>query len=437
MDGMTSLSMIEEDGDSCLRALSQSCNDSSDLRRRLQDVVDGDLAQDRRRQVEDLTSKVLSLELERDRARDELKFTEKQYHNLVEDAKVQLKQVRSEHARMEAELESLMQKLLESTERSVSLESEAQRLKDLRASTEKGIDSMQSELQGMQKKIHNANAKRMRALEESGVSSQTAQVLRDSLEAAKQQLADSEQQRARLREKYLNAGKQFEQVMGTSESEKQEVFEDLQQELTLNRKRCEKYKQRLQEAEKELRVVEANVESQREVLDDKDADIAQLQQALYHERTLQQEREAQHLEYQQRQLREQSYEMQAFSEMISLSSHQKLLEDQASRYREKMHKLELKLKQDKQECLMLSPYRPSNSHVDSLARYAPAQNYELSLCVSPAQPVYNISLHEETFRPGLREEGIRQFRAKALKLESEYKQVKQTHRRAEAAASKA
>merc|ERR1719420_2332185 len=99
---------------------------------------------------------------------------------------------------------------------------------------------MQSELQGMQKKIHSANAKRMRALEESGVSSQTAQVLRDSLEAAKQQLADSEQQRARLREKYLNAGKQFEQVMGTSESEKQEVFEDLQQELTLNRKRCEK-----------------------------------------------------------------------------------------------------------------------------------------------------------------------------------------------------
>lgn len=414
-----------------MRALSRASISNTDLlQRRMQEIVDDELVHERARQINDLNAKVLDLEADRARAADELETTQKQYHFLVEDARVQLEQVQAEHARMQREGTRLSQLLSEvqrnhsidkdcqeqeMAEQAANMEAEVRRLLELRNSSESRVEATHSEIQEFRQMVEILYTKRARAQEESGSVSNSVQVLCESLHHAKQHLEETEQQRAVLRDRYLNVGQRFEEAVGISEKESQVMLSDLQDELKRSNKRLDKYKERCAKAEIELKSVEATFNSHKMSLEDKGADITRLQQALESERVLHSRRETQYMQCQQQQLHDQSFEIQHLSEMIAVGTHQKLLEDQAKHYRERLRELERRLRS---EALPGSPAW-SREQPERRQRHVPGTRAAAPTKASRVDGLQQAEVREE-----------------ARHMESEVRQLKQAQRRVEAAAAR-
>mmetsp|Transcript_160974 Transcript_160974/g.283702 ORF Transcript_160974/g.283702 Transcript_160974/m.283702 type:complete len:1127 (+) Transcript_160974:31-3411(+) len=415
-----------------LRALSRgSASQSDNLQRRMQEIVDDELMHERARQINDLNSKVLDLEADRAQAADELETTQRQYQFLVEDARAQLEQVQAEQARMQSESTRLGQ-LLDEAKRNHSvtrehqeqemaaqtgkMEAEVRRLLELRSSTESRVEATHSEIQEFRQMLEILYTKRARAQEESGSVANAVQALSESLHHAKQQLEETEQQRAVLRDRYLNVGRRFEEAVGASEKESQVLLADLHEELKRNTKRLDKYKQRYSKAEAELCSLEATCNSQKKALEDKGSEITRLQQALESERVSHSRRETQYLQCQQQQLQDQNPQLQHLSDMIAIGTHQKLLEDQAKHYRERLRDLERRLRSE------VPPGSPGfgSDHNDRRHRYMQGAR--------PTGPSGRACRVDGFHQAEVREE--------VRHMEAEMREVRQRHRKVEAAASK-
>lgn len=313
------------------------------------------LTLERRHQIEDLASKVVALESEWHRARAELRATETQHQALTADAKSQLAQVEVEHREMQRDICQLKKKLEEvkhiqagrAEDDQNLLAEKVQQLMSVRHHHEAQIEAARSEVSVLRERLEVLNDQRVRTRQELKASTDTTLSLKASLAEAKQKLEVSEEQRLSLRERYLVIGEQFEQALGISEEKGQALTAELQKELKRQQGRTQKYQQRVKEAEAELAQIEANIVLQQGPLRNREQELLRLRSIIDNERQLADSREEWYLKCQQ-QLHNATLTSKPSREMLSFSVHERLLEDQARLFRDRLQHLEGRLQQRQQ-----------------------------------------------------------------------------------------
>jgi len=367
----------------------------SRLQQQMQAVVDERMVHERRRQIEDLATKVMSLEAERREARSELRATESKHEAVVADAKSQLAGVEAEHTELKQDVARMQQELnlhhanSQSEQRIRTLEAEALQLSELRESHEMQIEQSRREVLDLRRRLEELAVRRAQVQQETGNAADATRSLATSLEDAKRQLQESEEQRWVLRRRYQTIGEQFEKALAQSEEQSHKVRAELEASLTEHRSQANEQRQRLQAAELQLAQTELAVKETSITLQLREEEVCQWQRSLESERKLGARRVAW-----QQQLAE---ETQMKPAMVPVPLHEKLLEDQARFFQERLADLEKRFstsqpppKQSVRELTAeLAEVRALQEQAE--ARHAAAEQKRCVLAESLAEAGSNIS----------------------------------------------
>lgn len=412
---------------------------SETLRRRMQDIVDDELLHERTRQIEDLTSKVTALDRDRQRKRDDLNASELQYEVALSDARDQLSVVRAETETMHRDIASMEQRIQDSRrmsdvererqeqairEQASRAEAELRRLSELQRSQEAQLESRRVEITELRRSLDGLYDTRSRTNEQSLRASHAAQSCRDSLDESRRQLEASEQRRAVLRDRYVQVGQQFEVSICRSEQKSQTLVAELEADIARQRRKCDKYEQRLQGTEMEANAAESGLLVQQSALDDKSAELARLKRVLEEERASA-SRQEQHLERIPKAPRVwKEGSANAYGPMIAVATHQQLLDEQAQSFREELLDLErgYKMERDNLAVVAASPPRQGRRR-----RAAPGDE--------PMSPGSLASPVRRARARAAQEEAARRTAVRADALEAELRGVRQAIARADAAAT--
>eukprot|EP00928_Gymnodinium_smaydae_P016654 TRINITY_DN16285_c0_g1_i1.p1 TRINITY_DN16285_c0_g1~~TRINITY_DN16285_c0_g1_i1.p1 ORF type:complete len:1233 (-),score=376.62 TRINITY_DN16285_c0_g1_i1:50-3349(-) len=424
------------------------------LQRRMQQIVDGELASERFRQVEDLAAKVSALERDRQKAKDDLNATEQRYRVLIEQVREQLSEVNAEHGITQRDIASLEQRLregrrrleqeqerygLELGEHAARAEAEVHRLTDLHSRQEAEIQASRSEICDMRLRLDELYNERSLAQEESMTAAQATLGLREALEQARRRLEDAEQRRAVVRDRYLQAGVQFEDSIQQAEMEGHDLITEEQSEYRRAQKKYDKYKQRYEAGEVELSNMEAAARAQQASLEDKASEITRLHRALEVEQAALGQQEMRHLQCQQEWLPQNVPDAQ---QMISVRLHEQLLEEQAMHFRERMHDVESKLQLDAE--IPAQHVASSSSYEPSPPRRAGYHSRSSSAERRRGPPVRRGAIGDwaprgpsssptrQALSRAAREEATKRANERARTLDSELRHLRQSHRHVQA-----
>ncbi|CAL1130601.1 unnamed protein product, partial [Cladocopium goreaui] len=352
------------------------------LQSQMQALVDERLMSERRRQIEDLATKVVTLEADRREAKSELRATEQRHQAVVSDARAQLTEVEAEHSELRRDIARLQEELAqrhsqEESEMKISmLEAEACKLTEIRQSHEMQIESCRQEVSDLRQKLEELQLQRVRAQQETASAANAARNLSSSLEEAKLQLESSEQQKLLLRERYAKVGEQFEQAMAQSQREAQQLQGQLEAELQRRQQRTRRNRQRLEEVESALQLTEQSIRDQNATLEER-------QQELGRWRTSMERQDLQDLQP---------------ANQMPLSVHEKLLEEQAHNFQERLQALESESRESQtQRTELLQKERKKKlaelkrRQDDATYRVAAAEKQRKMLAASLAEAGSNIS----------------------------------------------
>eukprot|EP00435_Cladocopium_sp_Y103_P073978 s92_g46.t1 len=352
---------------------------AKEYKSQMQALVDERLMSERRRQIEDLATKVVTLEADRREAKSELRATEQKHQAVVSDARAQLTEVEAEHSELRRDIARLQEELAqqrsqEESEMKISmLEAEACKLTELRQSHEMQIESCRQEVSDLRQKLEQLQLQRVRAQQETASAANAARNLSSSLEEAKLQLESSEQQKLLLRERYAKVGEQFEQAMAQSQREAQQLQGQLEAELQRRQQRTRRNRQRLEEVESALQLTEQSIRDQNATLEER-------QQELRRWRTSMERQDLQP------------------ANQMPLSVHEKLLEEQAHHFQERLQALESESRESQtQRTELLQKERKKKlaelkrRQDDATHRVAAAEKQRKMLAASLAEAGSNIS----------------------------------------------
>eukprot|EP00929_Paragymnodinium_shiwhaense_P049925 TRINITY_DN25176_c0_g1_i1.p1 TRINITY_DN25176_c0_g1~~TRINITY_DN25176_c0_g1_i1.p1 ORF type:complete len:1240 (-),score=480.91 TRINITY_DN25176_c0_g1_i1:259-3978(-) len=426
------------------------------LQRRMQEIVDDELAHERRRQVEDLSAKAGSLERDVLKAKGDLDATERQYQVLIEDARHQLGHVRSEQMVMQQEVSHLEGQLraqrqlgLAAHEKECSrlgeelaaAESSCRTLLDQRKKQEAQVEAARAESSELRRQIDHLYKERSYNHEESLTVSHATKALRDSLEEARRQLDDSERRRAQLRDRYLCVGQQFEDAIERSEKESQLLISELQADLNHVQGKYDKYRQRVDTIESEISVEEACARAAQSAFEERSAEAVRLRRSLEGERAVCSQQELRYSQCKQQRSVEKTPDLQ---QMIQVSMHQKLLEEQAKHFRERSQELEKRLKAEFQVRPVQLP--PPGQQQERRPEHGGDSMMQLQDAAAPApwpvpggrrrnepRPVpANASAARQALHRAAKAEVGKRFEARTDGLEAELRELRQAQRTLEA-----
>ncbi|CAE7247204.1 unnamed protein product [Symbiodinium sp. CCMP2592] len=297
-------------------------------------------------QIQEGDAEDLQKSAERREARSELRATESKHEAVVADAKSQLAGVEAEHTELKQDVARMQQELnlhhanSQSEQRIRTLEAEALQLSELRESHEMQIEQSRREVLDLRRRLEELAARRAQVQQETGNAADATRSLATSLEDAKRQLQESEEQRWVLRRRYQTIGEQFEKALAQSEDQSHKVrailrpgpLEELEAALTERRSQGKEQRQRLQAAELQLAQTELAVKETSITLQLREEEVCQWQRSLETERKLGARRVAW-----QQQLAE---ETQMKPAMVPVPLHEKLLEDQARFFQDRLAEME-------------------------------------------------------------------------------------------------
>lgn len=316
--------------------------------------------QDTEQQVERLIQAIRGLCQERRGLRREIEAADRKHQGELAEVRAEVERHVREHAEMAQEESQLRRKLAHADTEHLHECASLERLRDedtgrLDAEAEKlgsdcqaiarRLSDVQAEAEHYQRSIRTLIQERSVARQNTVAAVNSQKVVEAELQHMRVRLKQSEAETDALADKCSSVGERFEHVIEVSERETEESLCALRDKAQSAKRKIEKQRRRLDDAEAKLVKATAITAQHEEALMEQDAEILHLRHACQAERDIVLKREQELYESQRRVVQEQTLELQKLGGMMPVSSHQQIIQERREQHQAAVAGLEATLKQ--------------------------------------------------------------------------------------------